>query len=69
MRRILTPIFSYTKVYQSKAFDSEIHSAVMELKKELIRKINEGNLIDLNGQKSANIDAYKLMQSFSLDGK
>ena len=69
VRRILTPTFSYSKVYQSKAFDSEIHSAVMELKKELVRKINEGNLIDLKGQKSVKIDAYKLMQSFTVDGK
>ena len=65
----MTPTFSYSKVYQSKAFDSEIHSAVMELKKELVRKINEGNLIDLNGQKSVKLDAYKLMQSFTVDGK
>lgn len=69
VRRILTPTFSYSKVYQSKAFESEIHSAVMELKKELVRKIKEGNLIDLNGQKSVEIDAYKLMQSFTVDGK
>lgn len=41
----------------------------MELKKELVRKINEGNLIDLKGEKSAEIDAYKLMQSFTVDGK
>lgn len=69
MRRILTPTFSYSKVYQNKMFDPEIHSAVIELKKELVRMINEENLIDLNGQKSAEIDAYKLMQSFTVDGK
>ena len=64
----MTPIFSYSKVYQKKDFESEAHAAAIGLKKEIIQKIGETNLIDLNGQKSVEIDVYKLMERFSVDG-
>lgn len=65
---MITPIFSYTKVH-SGVFDSEIKSCLLEFNKEITKRINEGNLIDLKGQKSVEFEIHDLTQAFTLDGK
>lgn len=66
VRKILTPIFSYTKVH-SGTFDPEMKSCIIELTKAINEKIRENKLVDLKDQKSVELDAYNLMQAFTLD--
>jgi len=66
VRRILTPVFSYTKVH-SGTFDPEIKASIMELNNEIIKRIRESKMVDLNGQKSAEFDIHNITQAFTLD--
>ena len=66
VRKILTPVFSYTKVH-SGTFDPEIRDCIHELNKEIVRRIRESKLVELNGQQSVELDIHNLTQSFTLD--
>lgn len=51
----------------SGVFDPEIKSCIIELIKEINSKMRENKLVDLKDQTTAELDAYNLMQAFTLD--